>query len=320
MELLGRYNQEYHLPLEIVFPNGNKQQLDNQIASAEVIVGGELNESELSQAKGLKLFQIPFAGVDKQNLEVFKNYSHIAVCNTHGNSHAVSEHAIGLLLALAKNLINNDRDLRMGKWHGFVSGEPTIQLYGRNIGIIGLGSIGLEIAKRALSLGMKVYAVKRSLKKEEMLDKKYGLAFLGTTEQLAYVINQSEFIIIALPLTPKTENMIDERILKLMKGKYLINIGRGRIIDEKALYFHLKNGTLAGAAIDTWYQYPDKDSPIVLPSKYDFQELPNLIMSPHNAGYTDKAIEENILMVYHNIKRIFHGQEPENRVDLAEGY
>ena len=320
MELLGGYNQEYHLPLEIVFPDGNKQQLDNQIASAEVIVGGELTEYELSRAKDLKLFQIPFAGVDKQNLEVFKNYSHVAVCNTHGNSHAVSEHALCLLLALAKNLINNDRDLRMGKWHGFVSGEPTIQLYGRNLGIVGLGSIGLEIAKRALSLGMKVYAVKRSLKKEEMLDKQYGLTFLGTTEQLAYVIIQSEFIIISLPLTSKTKNMIDDRMLKLMKGKYLINIGRGRIIDEKALYFHLKNGTLAGAAIDTWYQYPDKDSPVILPSKYDFQELPNVIMSPHNAGYSDRAIEENILMVYNNIKRIFHGQEPENRVNLTEGY
>jgi len=210
--------------------------------------------------------------------------------------------------------------LRMGKWHGFVSGEPTIQLYGRNLGIVGLGSIGLEIAKRALSLGMKVYAVKRSLKKEEMLDKQYGLTFLGTTEQLAYVIIQSEFIIISLPLTSKTKNMIDDRMLKLMKGKYLINIGRGRIIDEKALYFHLKNGTLAGAAIDTWYQYPDKDSPVILPSKYDFQELPNVIMSPHNAGYSDRAIEENILMVYNNIKRIFHGQEPENRVNLTEGY
>ncbi len=319
-ELLEKYNKYDNLPLELIFPHSDSKELNKQLATAEVIVGGELGEVELNKAKKLKLFQIPFAGVDKQNLEVFKNYDDVVVCNTHGNSDAVSEQAFSLLLALAKNLLNNDRDLRQGIWHGFVTGEPSIQVKGKSLAIIGLGAIGLEIAKRALAFGMKVYAIKQTIKKEEKLEQKYGLTFLGTPDQLDYVIAQSDFIIIALPLTTKTENMIDDRILELMKGKFLINIGRGKVIDEKALYYHLKNGTLAGAAIDTWYQYPTREIPERLPGQYPFQELNNIIMSPHNAGYTDKSIEENILQVYENIKRVFYGEEPKNRVDLEEGY
>ncbi len=318
--MLEKFNDENNLPLDFVFLAQGKEHLNNQITQADVIIGGELTEYDLKLAKNLKLFQIPFAGVDKQHLEVFKKFPNIAVCNTHGNNHAVSEHAFCLLLALAKNLVNNDRDLRKGRWHGFITKEPTIQLYGRNLGIIGLGSIGLEIAKKALSFGMNIYAIKRSFPKEERLDKKYGLTFLGTPDQIEYVIQNSDFIIIAVPLTGKTENMINDQMLKLMKGKYLINIGRGKVIDEEALYQHLKNGNLAGAAIDTWYQYPDKNHPERLPSQYAFHKLSNIILTPHNAGYSDKAIEENILSVYKNISRVFYGEEPENKINLSEGY
>ncbi len=319
-EYLDKYNQEDLLPLELVFPGKDNEQLSDILSTAQVIIGGQLDELELKQARMLKLFQIPFTGVDKQNLKNFKNYPHIAVCNTHGNSHGVSELALGLLLALAKNIINNDKDLRIGIWHSIASGKPTIQLHGRKLGIIGLGSIGKEIARRALSFGMEIYALKRTTQKIEEIKKTFDLNFLGTLKDLEYVVKESDFIIISLPLTTKTENLFDEKILKSMKGKFLINIGRGKIVNEKSLYHYLKDGTIAGAGIDTWYQYPDKESPEKLPSNYAFHELPNIIMSPHNAGYTDKAIEENILQVYKNIKRVYNGEEPENRISLDEGY
>jgi len=103
LEMLNKFNDKDNLPLNFVFLTQEESRPDKQIAQADVIVGGELTESNLEVAKNLKLFQIPFAGVDKQNLEVFKKFPNIAVCNTHGNNHAVSEHAICLLLALAKN-------------------------------------------------------------------------------------------------------------------------------------------------------------------------------------------------------------------------
>jgi len=105
-----------------------------------------------------------------------------------------------------------------------------------------------------------------------------------------------------------------------MKGKYLINISRGVVIDEKALFKSLKEGTLAGAAIDTWYQYPTLEHREILPSKYDFHKLDNVVMSPHTAGYTDKALEENIKSVFDNIVKIYYGEEPENQINQELEY
>jgi phosphoglycerate dehydrogenase-like enzyme len=82
----------------------------------------------------------------------------------------------------------------------------------------------------------------------------------------------------------------------------------------------LKNNNLAGAAIDTWYQYPNRDKKQILPSKYDFHHLNNVILSPHTAGYTDKAIEENVCGIFKNIVKIYHGEQPDNQINLEIGY
>lgn len=105
-----------------------------------------------------------------------------------------------------------------------------------------------------------------------------------------------------------------------MKDKYLINISRGTIINEEALFISLKEGSLARAAIDTWYRYPTSEQREALPSKYDFYKLNNIVMSPHTAGYTDKALEQNIESVFENIAKIYYGEEPENQIDLKLGY
>jgi len=92
------------------------------------------------------------------------------------------------------------------------------------------------------------------------------------------------------------------------------------VIDEEALFISLKEGNLTGAAIDTWYQYPSLKQREVLPSKYGFQKLNNVVMSPHTAGYTDKALEENIKSVFDNIVKINYGDEPENQIDKEFEY
>jgi phosphoglycerate dehydrogenase-like enzyme len=138
---------------------------------------------------------------------------------------------------------------------------------------------------------------------------------LGEKKDLEKVIKESDFIVVAVPLTRETKGLIGGKELKLMKGKYLINISRGVVIDEKALFESLKEGILAGAAIDTWYQYPTSREKEILPSKYDFHKLNNIVMSPHTAGYTDKVLEENIKSVFENIVKIYYGEEPENQID-----
>jgi phosphoglycerate dehydrogenase-like enzyme/ribonuclease HI len=314
-KLFNELNKKAKLNLEFIIPK--KDEIDTikkYLKGVEAVIGGNFSKEDLEQAKKLKLIQIPFAGVDKLDFNLYKNYPDIFICNIHANKFAVAEHAFALILALTKNIVTNDRDLRLGKWHGFPTKEPTVQLQGKSIGILGLGSIGWEIAKIGHTLGMKVFALKRKIKEKD-LKKKNILEFLGEKKDLEKVIKESNFIVVAVPLTKETKGLIGKKELKLMKGKYLINISRGVVIDEEALFKSLKEGNLTGAAIDTWYQYPSSEQREVLPSKYDFNKLDNVVMSPHTAGYTDRALEENIKSVFDNIVKIYYGEEPESRID-----
>ncbi len=313
-------NKKTKLDLAIIFPEtDNKENIKKHLEVAEVVIGGIFSKEDLEKAKKIKLIQIPFAGVDKLDFNLFKNYPDLFICNIHANKNAVAEHAFALILALAKNIVINDRDLRAGRWHGFSTKEPTVQLQGKSLGIIGLGSIGWEIAKIGHALGMKVFALKRNIKEKD-LKKKDILEFLGEKEDLKKVIKESDFIVVAVPLTGETSGFIGEKELQLMKGKYLINISRGAVINEEALFKSLKECHLAGAAIDTWYQYPSSEQKEVLPGKYDFQKLNNVVMSPHAAGYTDRALEDNIKSVFDNIVKIYYGEEPENQIDIELEY
>lgn len=308
-------NKKAKLNLEFIIPKTDEREtIEKHLREVEVVIGGSFNKENLEQAKKLKLIQITFAGVDKLDFSLYKNYPEIFICNIHANKNAVAEHVFALILALAKNIVTNDRDLRLGKWHGFSTKEPTVQLQGKSLGIIGLGSIGWEITKVGHTLGMKVFALKRKIEEKD-IEKKNILEFLGEKKDLEKVIKESDFIVLAVPLTRETKGLIGKKELKLMKGKYLINISRGVVTDEKALFESLKEGILAGAAIDTWYQYPTSREKEILPSKYDFHKLDNVVMSSHTAGYTDRALEENIKSVFDNIVKIYYGEEPENQVD-----
>lgn len=308
-------NKKAKLNLEFIIPEAEgKGIIKKYLKEVEVAIGGTFIKGDLEQAKKLKLIQIPFAGVNKMDFDLYKNYQGIYICNIHSNRIAVAEHAFALILALAKNIVTNDRNLRLGRWYRLSTKEPTAQLQGKSLGIVGLGSIGWEIAKIGHTLGMKVFALKRKIEEKD-LKKKNILVFLGEKKDLEKVIKKSDFIVVTVPLTQETKGLFGKRELKLMKGKYLINISRGKVIDEEALFKSLKEGNLAGAAIDTWYQYPTSKQKEISPSKYDFHKLDNIVMSPHTAGYTDKALEENIKSVFDNIVRIYYGEEPENQID-----
>jgi len=317
---LFEMNKTLNLNLELFFLKENNQKnIEFSISDIEIIIGHLEDEKAYFEAKSLKLIQIPFAGVDKINFEHYKKRSNVYLCNVHANKHAVAEHTMSLIFALSKMIIRNDNDLRKGVWHGFPMREPTIQLYGKKLGIVGLGSIGWEVAKIGYALGMKVFAIKRNIGMENH-GKKNILEFLGTQKDLKTVIKISDFIVLSVPLTDNTKGLISEKELNLMQAKYLINVSRGEVIDEKALYLALKNRRLAGAAVDVWYQYPNKERKDVLPSKYDFHHLSNVLMSPHIAGYTDEALKENMKAIFENIVRVYRGEEPVNQINLSIGY
>ena len=172
---------------------------------------------------------------------------------------------------------------------------------------------------------MKILAIKR--RKSIDFQTEVKLEFLGGPEDLDYVFSESDFIVVIVPLTPATRGMIGEREIGLMKpSAYLINVARAAIIEEKALYFALKENRIAGAALDVWWiphwWDPKWNPEIDKPSRYPFWELSNVIATPHNIGYADftRFSEEPLKIIAKNIDNIAKGKPPINQVDKEHQY
>ncbi|HRU73848.1 MAG TPA: 2-hydroxyacid dehydrogenase [Caldisericia bacterium] len=314
-ELLNKAKEEENFKGEIDFYFNNE--MDKVINDVEVIIGGVSDGDIIKKAKNLKLIQSPYAGVDPIPFDVIREKG-ILVSNAHENALSVAEHGFALMLALSKSLIVHDRELRKSVWHGWLANEPNFEIYGKTLGIIGLGSIGREMAKRAKAFGMKVVGTKKDINKD--IDKlKDYVDEIYPMEKIDEVIKKSLFIFLSVPLTKETENLISEKELSLMKDKYLINISRGRVVNEEALYNALKNGILKGAAIDVWYVYP-KSGEKSYPSKYPFHELDNIIMTPHSGGFTVESLQRNWLFTFKNIIKFAKGEKIENIVNPEKQY
>jgi phosphoglycerate dehydrogenase-like enzyme len=132
-------------------------------------------------------------------------------------------------------------------------------------------------------------------------------------------ISAGEIIIIDLPATERTRGLIDDRRLASMKDTFLVNVGRGSIVEEEALYRRLEDGTLRGAAIDCWYTYP-QGSVVGAPSRYPVHELPNVVLSPHIAGFTAQAVEHNVEHAVENLASFLRGERARFEVDTSEAY
>ncbi len=309
----AKEEENFNGEIEFIF----KENFDDFKDEVEVFIGGFIDKESIIKAKNLKLIQVPYAGVDPIPLDIVKERK-IIVSNAHENALTVAEHGFALLLALSKNLVTHDKDLRKGVWHGWMANEPNFEVYGKTLGIIGLGSIGREMAKRAKAFGMKVIGTKKDVNKDRELFKDF-VDEIYPMEQLENVIEKSLFIFVSVPLTKETVNLISERELNLMKDKYLINISRGKVINEEALFNALKNEVLKGAAIDVWYIYP-KPGEKIFPSKYPFHELDNVIMTPHSAGFTIESVQRNWLFTFKNVIKLAKGEKIESIVDPEKGY
>ena len=231
----------------------------------------------------------------------------------------LAEGAISLLLTLAKRVVQ-----RNNAFPEIYRGRGT-ELRGKKVGIIGIGHIGIEIDKRLRAFEMKILALKR--RKSVDLLEKLKLDFLGGPEDLNFILSESDFIIVIVPLTPATRGMIGERELKLMKpSAYIINVARAGIIEEEPLYQALKENRIAGAALDVWWVPhwwdPSWKPELNKPSKFPFWELPNVITTPHNIGYVDftKYSEKPVRIMAENIRNIAEGRPPINLVDKEHQY
>jgi glycerate dehydrogenase len=211
----------------------------------------------------------------------------------------MAEHVMAMTLALAKRLFVGDQKLRNGEFDQFT---PNRMLAGMTAGILGFGGIGRATARLMWAFGMRIYAINQSGTSTEPVD------FLGTLNDLEWVLRQSDVVVISLPLTKATKGLIGEKELKWMKPDViLVNVARGAIIDEEALYNHVKDhpGFLVG--IDAWWTEPFMHGSFRM--EYPFLELPNVLGSPHNSAVVANVLVGATRMAAENVKHFLKGEK-----------
>ncbi|HXH85156.1 MAG TPA: NAD(P)-dependent oxidoreductase, partial [Candidatus Tectomicrobia bacterium] len=232
----------------------------------------------------------------------------------------IAEFVLGAMLALTREFGRLDAALRQGIWASQWAVDapppsPWPELAGRTLGILGYGGIGQAVARRARAFGMDVCAIRRDVARSAGDE----CALLGGLEVLDDVLRRADYLVIALPSTPATRNLLDARRLGLMKPTaFVVNVARADIVDEEALYRALAERRIAGAALDVWSVYPDRPGP-TRPSRHPFHALPSVLMTPHVAGWTDGMLAARAALIAENIERVARGETPRNIVPVAAG-
>ncbi|MBS1493557.1 MAG: hypothetical protein JST55_08605 [Bacteroidetes bacterium] len=292
---------------------------------SDIIIGWRPNEEYIREAKNLKLFINPGAGV-KHLMKLFKELNSerkITLVNGHGNSYFTAQHGVALLLSLMNKIVPHHNWMKVGRWRLGDDEAKTIPLRDRRIGLLGYGAINKKIHKFLSGFDVEFHVLKRSWNENNETGnlKKY------LPEHLHEFLTAVDILIIALPDTDKTNNLIDTKELELFgknKNAVLVNIARGAIINEEALYNALKNNVIVGAAMDVWYNYSpeaidDKKYPYDS-EKFPFHELENVILSPHRAASPHDDLKRWDEVI-ENISRFAKGEQKFlNTVDIEKGY
>ena len=234
----------------------------------------------LEQARALRVIGRAGIGVDNVDIPAATARGIIVMNTPFGNSITTAEHAISLMLALARQIPEADASTRAGKWEK--NKFMGVEMFGKTLGVIGCGNIGSIVADRALGLKMKVIAYDPFLSPDRATD-------LGVEKvEIDELLKRADFITLHTPLTDKTRNIINADTIKTMKkGVRIVNCARGGLVDEGALYEALKNGRVAGAAFDVFVTEPATENPLF--------NLPNVVCTPHLGASTNEA-QENVAL------------------------
>jgi phosphoglycerate dehydrogenase-like enzyme len=257
-----------------------------------------VDEEVFAAAPRLRVVSAGGVGYDHIDLDAATRHG-VSVCICAGcNNHAVSELALGMMLALARQILPADRAVREGGWPRLVGPE----LWGKTLGVVGLGRVGKSVALIGRGLGMRVLAT----------DIQWDVTF-ANEHQISYVplprlLRESDFVSLHCPLTPQTRGLMNaERLAQLKPAAYLINTARGPIIEEAALVAALRDGRIAGAGLDVFETEPHPDNPYVA--------FPNVVLAPHLGGATHEATERSLELALLNVTQVLTGGEPICRVN-----
>jgi phosphoglycerate dehydrogenase-like enzyme len=286
--------------------------LPEELPDADIFVGYSLRAQQLGDAKKLKWIHSTAAGVAQLIYPELRD-SGILVTNPSGIfSVPMAEHTMGMLLALARNFPDSVRHQDRSNWgqqEMWDLPQQFTELNGQLLLIVGYGSIGRELARRARAFDMRVWGVTRS----GTGDATHAEKIVAAT-QLENVLPEADYVVLSVPETPETKQLIGaSQIAKMKRGARLINVGRGSLLDETALLHALESRALGGAALDVTGTEP-------LPAQSPLWRAPNLFITPHTSAVSDRLWHRETAMLMDLLERWFDGRELFNRVDFARGY
>jgi D-3-phosphoglycerate dehydrogenase len=270
-------------------PGISKEEIKKIIHNVDALIvrsQTDVSADVLDVAKQLKIIGRAGAGVDNIDVDAATRRGIIVMNTPGGNTVSTAEHTLALMMALARNIPHAHQSVLEGKWERkkFVGTE----LHGKTLGIIGLGKVGAEVARRCLAFGMNVIAYDPVLSSESAA--KTGITLMDLNE----VYKRSDFITIHNPLTPETKGMIgDTALAKCKRGVRIINCARGGIVNEAALLKALNDGRVAGAALDVFEQEPPGVSPLI--------QHPHVVVTPHLGASTEEAQEKVAIQIAHQV-------------------
>ena len=278
----------------------NPEDFATRLPDADVVVSSMLWRNDLvPRAKRLRFVQSISAGIDQYDKEVFRAHG-IRLASAAGvNAHAVAEHAIALMLALKRHL-HTGRDNQAAKlWRGMISdiAAREDELGGKRLLIVGLGRIGTRLAKLAKAFDLEVVAIRRDPSRgREGADAVHG------HDRLHELLPTADIVALTCPLTSETTNLIDAKALGRMKPTaHLVNVARGRVVDEDALMRALAEKRIAAAGLDVTREEP-------LPPASPLWAMPNVLITPHTAGETQRYEDGVIDLLLENLNRLWRGE------------
>ena len=288
----------------------DESRLVDDIGDADVYIGGRVTPAMARAGTRLRLVHAVGAGTDKVSAADLP--ADTLVANTFHHEDAIAEYVVSAAVMLRRNLLRQDSELRQGRWATSVYRDDLHQphtLRNAMIGYVGFGHIGRRSAELFRAFGARGCAVTGSGQVPEFA----GLEWYSDTSELKRLMHESDVVVVSAPLNERTEGMIGgEELSCLGSDGVVINVGRGPLIGENALYDSLRDNVIGGAAIDVWYRYP-AGGDRVEPSNLPFAELPNLLMTPHTSGVTAETFVGRVRDVADNIRRLAEGR-PLDRV------
>lgn len=304
--------------VELVFPISKaKEEVLAAADGASAVVGIRYLEEILHRNAGIRLVQVPWAGVEGP-AAILRDHPDVLLANSHANAYATAQYGVSMLLALVNQLVPAHQLMVGGWWRARGEMPAPDLLRGKTAGILGAGHIGRAAARILRALEMRTLGFRRRrASASDPFDTIFG------RDDLDDVLRASDILFVALPGTQETWHLIGDRELDLLGDEgYLVNIGRGEVVKEAALFEALKERRIAGAAIDVWYDYhPEADeSGFSFPSALPYHELENVVLSPHRAGNARPSLSDWDVVI-ENLNRIADGRtDLLNLVDIERGY